>query len=764
MNTGPHTVFPLLTQEQLKTHVDWTYMTDKTPLIYHYDGTRARDEEVVTLCQKDKTHAPLVFIDRAGTKPLPSADFLAMFRCVLTTTQRLTNEWKNGSYEEELKQDNGRKKYMTDFYEVGGSGSDSTSACSLLKVHWFRLIVDEGHSMGRGSRGSAILFASWIQAQRRWAMTGTPTPQTASSSGLNNLRGLMSFLQHDFFSPRLDGDKTWQGSIVRCWNSGSVSAFFRLHSLLTLLMVRHTKLDIDELPPPKFETTMLEMSRDEIASYNLLVSGIMSNLKITSMEGLTSGRQDSLLYPSQSRNAREGFTNVRLVCSGRHGLFPTIKDQAREELIVMLKALDLQGVKLKLVENFLHRVVTEQLSSCNVCGMQLHTLLLIPCGHMVCVDCFDNKVASCAVCEESFDVDTFQLLQPGIELKWHSPEEIDKKKAAEAPAEGSDAREGDSDELQVIDIANRVALQPASTRRRTRRPRDGHVCEYDVASSSGLCTLCLEEHFDCVLFNKSRCEVCYKRSKACPDYESKSFYLSNKLQELRSKDSVSLASSPMVEKRPLKAIVFSEFRSTLNLVGDRLIRQFGGGCVAEYWGKGRDDELVKFAKSKDCFCMLLGRTGSEGLDLSFVTHIFMLEKTWDKSLENQTISRAWRMGAKGHVEVETLIARDSAEETMAGMEATQSTSSPSTSLAAASASDMSWQDNDSISTKEYQRAKLLFLLKNLKLIRSQSQSDGQHTAASKKRRRAATSVDLNASTSNASEEPQKKAARVRFQA
>lgn len=122
------------------------------------------------------------------------------------------------------------------------------------------------------------------------------------------------------------------------------------------------------------------------------------------------------------------------------------------------------------------------------------------------------------------------------------------------------------------------------------------------------------------------------------------------------------------------------------------------------------------------------------------------------------------MGAKGHVEVETLIARDSAEETMAGMEATQSTSSPSRCLAAASASDMSWQDNDSISTKEYQRAKLLFLLKNLKLIRSQSQSDGQRIAASKKRRRAAASVDLNASTSNASEEPQKKAARVRFQA
>lgn len=39
--------------------------------------------------------------------------------------------------------------------------------------------------------------------------------------------------------------------------------------------------------------------------------------------------------------------------------------------------------------------------------------------------------------------------------------------------------------------------------------------------------------------------------------------------------------------------------------------------------------------------------GSHGLDLSFVTRIFLLERIKDKALQEQIISRANRMGATG---------------------------------------------------------------------------------------------------------------------
>lgn len=100
--------------------------------------------------------------------------------------------------------------------------------------------------------------------------------------------------------------------------------------------------------------------------------------------------------------------------------------------------------------------------------------------------------------------------------------------------------------------------------------------------------------------------------------------------------------------RPLKAIIFSQFRRIYEYFGDRLIRRFGGACVADFsYGGTRTQELQKFIHDPQCFIMLLSKQGSvvsfflynavhnesiinltfffqQGLDLSFVTHIFFL--------------------------------------------------------------------------------------------------------------------------------------------
>lgn len=52
----------------------------------------------------------------------------------------------------------------------------------------------------RGAPTNAIDFASWITADYRWAMTGTPTPQTTRNIGVGNIFGLLKFLKHDYFS------------------------------------------------------------------------------------------------------------------------------------------------------------------------------------------------------------------------------------------------------------------------------------------------------------------------------------------------------------------------------------------------------------------------------------------------------------------------------------------------------------------------------------------------------------------------------------
>ena len=105
--------------------------------------------------------------------------------------------------------------------------------------------------------------------------------------------------------------------------------------------------------------------------------------------------------------------------------------------------------------------------------------------------------------------------------------------------------------------------------------------------------------------------------------------------------------------------------------------------------------------------MLLGKDGSEGLDLSFVTHIFFLEEIWDKSLVEQTVARAWRMGARGAVEVDTIIAQDTVEETMKAFEAGQLTDIPDS------------KEDDTLSyvkQRDHQQRKTHVLLKSLRFI------------------------------------------------
>ncbi|EKU20846.1 ring finger-like protein, partial [Nannochloropsis gaditana CCMP526] len=62
--------------------------------------------------------------------------------------------------------------------------------------------------------------------------------------------------------------------------------------------------------------------------------------------------------------------------------------------------------------------------------------------------------------------------------------------------------------------------------------------------------------------------------------------------------------------------------------------------------------------------LLIGKEGSHGLDLSLATHVFLMDQIWDENLQNQVVSRAYRMGAQASVHVERLVMQDTVEEAM----------------------------------------------------------------------------------------------------
>lgn len=120
---------------------------------------------------------------------------------------------------------------------------------------------------------------------------------------------------------------------------------------------------------------------------------------------------------------------------------------------------------------------------------------------------------------------------------------------------------------------------------------------------------------------------------------------------------------------PLKAVVFSQFRAYLNRLDDALNDQ--GFRIGKFYEKNRLAELARFksvegegGREGGLQVLLIGKEGSHGLDLSLATHVFLMDEIWDRNLQNQVVSRAYRMGAQASVRVEKLVMQDTVEEVM----------------------------------------------------------------------------------------------------
>jgi hypothetical protein len=246
------------------------------------------------------------------------------------------------------------------------------------------------------------------------------------------------------------------------------------------------------------------------------------------------------------------------------------------------------------------------------------------CMGFLCTECMDSKTTECPLCDQAFDVDDFQRFQPGFDTEWldNVNDQVKRPRPPSSvadPVAANGIPNGPNNNVEFV--AGAVGNRATGRIRRTR-----HVCQYDRMSANGKCTICHEEHDRCNLAMSLRCNICHRVAQECSPDESKPTYLVDRILSLY-KEQVTRISTPRGRSsqsvRPLKVIVFSQYQKALNLVGDRLLARFGTACVAEYFGKYRTEELHRFTVDEQCFCLLLGKDGSEGLDLSFVTRAYM---------------------------------------------------------------------------------------------------------------------------------------------
>ena len=85
-----------------------------------------------------------------------------------------------------------------------------------MQVHWLRVLLDEGHLLGASLGLTAKLrMACALHAERRWVMTGTPTPSGRSTTSMEHLQPLLAFLRQVHSSTL--GPRCLTGTTVTSW-------------------------------------------------------------------------------------------------------------------------------------------------------------------------------------------------------------------------------------------------------------------------------------------------------------------------------------------------------------------------------------------------------------------------------------------------------------------------------------------------------------------------------------------------------------------
>jgi SNF2 family DNA or RNA helicase len=266
------------------------------------------------------------------TKPseIRPAAQMAEYDVVLTTFDVLSKQWAVGSptpgsdrwYKLNGTIGRGSQSWRFSPAEYTGVGAETQLREGLLSspaaavessefqlVRWVRVVLDEGHVMGASCDTNRALMLGSISAGAKWICTGTPAPSTPAAE-LQHMHGLISALGVQPYGH----PEVWRSLIHAPFEMHDLGAWIRLHALLSRIMIRSVKADMErlgEIPTCTVLTTELELSRPEKRAYNSLMTIIKRNLVLSECGG---SRVDSLLHQKNRKFALEAINNARKAC------------------------------------------------------------------------------------------------------------------------------------------------------------------------------------------------------------------------------------------------------------------------------------------------------------------------------------------------------------------------------------------------------------------------------------------------------------------
>ena len=260
---------------------------------------------------------PLVDVRMNSVPILPPYE-LSKYLIVVTTFSRCEHEYHQEALRQAGKRKHFDKKEGGESFD-GNSVTSTSQSSSLLRMRWLRVIVDEGHELGTHEGGNGLTqFIHHMAAERRWVMSGTPTTgdeddKQFTAKALDQIQRLLLFLRHPVYGsvPTLHDDalttspyvhtlrattnqKTSRGTDQKrkakeLWVTKVKEPFLRadeqgrneLLQVLKSTMVLHRKEDI-QLPKPIFRQIEIDVPLPDVVQSNIQQHGNESAAKLLS--------------------------------------------------------------------------------------------------------------------------------------------------------------------------------------------------------------------------------------------------------------------------------------------------------------------------------------------------------------------------------------------------------------------------------------------------------------------------------------------------
>ncbi|OIT32406.1 PREDICTED: F-box protein At3g54460 [Nicotiana attenuata] len=488
----------------------------------------------------------------------------------------------------------------------------------LMQVHWLRIILDEGHTLGSSlSLTNKLQMAVSLRASNRWLLTGTPTPNTPSSQ-LSHLQPLLKFLHDETYG---QNQKAWEAGILRPFEAEMEEGRSRLLQLLHRCMISARKKDLQNIPPCIKKMIFLNFTEEHARSYNELVETVRRNILMADWNDPS--HVESLLNPKQWKFRSTTIRNVRLSCCvAGHIRVTEAGDDIQETMDILVE----DGLDPTSQEYALIRYHLLYGGNCMRCKAWCRLPVVTPCKHLLCLDCVSLNSEKCTIpgCGNLYEMQSPEILTrpENPNPKWPVPKDL-------------------------------IELQPSYK-------QDDWNPDWQSTSSSKVAYL-VERLKEIQQANRMIINSNEDGVEAVSGSHGKSNF-----SRFSSQGYFVGSSNDFCNLIPEKVIIFSQFLEHIHVIEQQLA--VAGIRFASLYSPmpsvNKVKALATFQHDVDCMALLMDGSAALGLDLSFVTHVYLMEPIWDKSMEEQVISRAHRMGAICPIHVETLAMSGTIEEQM----------------------------------------------------------------------------------------------------